>query len=161
MENEKQLTLEEMKSLVSVSTILPALLDKIDKINTDLNALNKKFNDMAVKFNENTNAIVKYKTSVDNFIEEQQEGKEFNSLKKDFVALKNEVIKTQESLNKLVIKFVGKEKESEPEVSEKDKIKNYAEILLTEDKGHRTRTLTKINGKKAFKVDDDVAETVP
>ena len=96
MPEEKELTIEEMKSLVSLATLLPALLDKISAISRDVAELKTSFTEIKTKFNTNTNTVAGYKQSVDALIEKQPDIKPILA---DLEVIKQALMKLEMGLN--------------------------------------------------------------
>lgn len=166
MSEEKELTIEEMKSLVSLATLLPALLEKIAAINKDVAELKTSFIDIKSKYNNNTAAVIAYKESVDALIN--------NKLDADSIGDRLKAI--EETLNKIESGMTIKPSPSEPIIKEEpapkpaktvkprdpdqDKIEEIVDKILEARGGRKTRVLTDVNIKKGFNVDDALAEKV-
>jgi len=165
MKNKKELTIEEMKSLVSLATLLPTLLDKIATISKDVAELKASFIDIKGKYNANTTAIIGYKDSVDNLIKTQPD---IEPIQKELETIKQALLKielglsigsTTESSTKKPssTKPVKKEK---PKDEDKDKVEEIVDKILADHRGRKTRMLTLIDVKNGFKVDDIIAVKV-
>lgn len=165
MPEEKELTIEEMKSLVSLATLLPALLDKIATISKDVAELKASFVDIKGKYNANTTAIIGYKDSVDNLIKTQPD---IEPISKELETIKQALLKielglsigsaTESSTKKpSSTKPVKKEK---PKDEDKDKVEEIVDKILADHRGRKTRMLTLIDVKNGFKVDDIIAVKV-
>ena len=169
MPDEKELTIEEMKSLVSLSTLLPALLDKIAAINKEVNDLKTLFVDLGSKFNNNTKAVVEYKKSVDELIEKQPNIKKMET---DIASIKQTLDKlnagvstsvaTSEAASKIVDDLLKSEKKekTKSKAKEDDKVLEVVDKILADQKGRKTRLLTLVDVKNGFKVDDETAQKV-
>lgn len=169
MPDEKELTIEEMKSLVSLSTLLPALLDKIAAINKEVTDLKTLFVDLGNKFNNNTKAIVEYKKSVDELIEKQPNIKKMET---DIASIKQTLDKlnagvstsvaTSEAASKIVDDLLKSEKKEKTKsmAKEDDKVLEVVDKILADQKGRKTRLLTLVDVKNGFKVDDETAQKV-
>lgn len=159
MEEENKLTVEEMRSLISISTLLPALLDKIISIHKDIEELKKEFKDMKDKFNKNTSAVLSYKDEVDDMIKKNNIKSELDDIKLNILKIENSVLNiTKSSIENKSddkTKIVSEEKEEDD-----DEIKSMADKILMDHKGRKSRLLTVIDIKKAFKVDDKKAREV-
>lgn len=166
MPEEKELTIEEMKSLVSLATLLPALLDKIAAINKDVADLKTSFLEIKTKFNTNTNAVAGYKQSVDNLIEKQPDLKPILA---DLEVIKQSLLKLEMSLNvgapvseqqpKKATSPKNSKKEKEVD-GDKEKVEEIVDKILADHRGRKTRMLTLIDIKNGFKVDDVIAVKV-
>ncbi len=166
-EEEKELTLEEMKSLVSLVTLLPALLEKISSINKDLSDLKTSFNDIKQKFNTNTKVVSDYKESVDELIKKQPDIK---LIENDLNAIKQALVKINSSTVSETIPSPQKKKaptvvETKPKAAQtkdedKDKVLEIVDKILANHRGRKTRVLTAINIKNGFQVDDVMAAKV-
>lgn len=165
MPEEKELTIEEMKSLVSLATLLPALLDKIATISKDVAELKTSFIDIKGKYNANTIAIMDYKDSVDNLIKTQPN---IEPIQKELETIKQVLLKielglsigstTEPSTKKSSSsKPVKKEK---PNDEDRDKVEEIVDKILANHRGRKTRMLTSIDVKNGFKVDDVIADKV-
>ena len=165
MNEEKELTIEEMKSLVSLATLLPALLDKISSISRDLEELKSSFNDLKRKYNENTILLNGYKDSVDNLISKQPDLK---SIKKDLKNINQMLLNFGLELNlglpsfdSSIPKHSSKPQKIEtPKDENDDKAKEIVDKILENSGGNKNRVLTLIDIKKEYKVDDAIAEKV-
>ena len=166
MPEEKELTIEEMKSLVSLATLLPALLDKIAAINKDVADLKTSFLEIKTKFNTNTNAVVGYKQSVDNLIEKQPDLKPILA---DLEVIKQSLLKLEMGLNvgtpvseqqpKKTVAPKNPKKETAID-GDKEKVETIVDKILADHRGRKTRMLTLIDIKNGFKVDDVIAVKV-
>lgn len=165
-EEEKELSLEEMKSLVSLATLLPALLEKISSINKDLADLKTSFNDIKQKFNVNTNIVSQYKESVDELIKKQPDIKlienDLNAIKQALVKINSstvsETISPQKKKAPTVVETKPKGAQTKDE--DKDKVLEIVDKILANHRGRKTRVLTAINIKNGFQVDDVMAAKV-
>ena len=166
MPEEKELTIEEMKSLVSLATLLPALLEKISSINKDVAELKASFNEIKTKFNTNTQTVIDYKESVDKLIDSQPNIEQLNknietinvgisTLLKLSVPSLAEPVEQKPVAPKSPEKGVKKEKDED-----KDKVIEIVDRILADHKGRKTRMITTVDIKKGFKVDDIVAAKV-
>lgn len=169
-EEEKELTLEEMKSLVSLATLLPALLEKISAINKDLLDLKNSFNDIKQKFNTNTGIVSEYKKSVDELIKKQPDIK---SIESDLKVIKQALIKSNSSAvlsnddaapapqkKKAPTVAEVKPKADTAKDEDKDKVLEIVDKILANHRGRKTRVLTAINIKNGFQADDVIAAKV-
>ena len=77
-EEKKELTIEEMRALISLDTLLPGLLNKIEEIETKVKTLSGHITTLVGKFNDNVAQVEKYKQSVDSLIKKQLDAKEIN-----------------------------------------------------------------------------------
>lgn len=166
MPEEKELTIEEMKSLVSLATLLPALLDKISAISRDVAELKTSFTEIKTKFNTNTNAVAGYKQSVDALIEKQPDIKPILA---DLEVIKQALVKLDMGLNvgtpvseQQPKKTSGPKtpKKEKPTDEDKDKVEEIVDKILADHRGRKTRMLTLIDIKNGFKVDDVIAVKV-
>lgn len=165
MSEEKELTIEEMKSLVSLATLLPALLDKIAAISKDVAELKASFADIKGKYNSNTEAIIGYKDSVDELIKKQPD---IEPIKKELEIIKQALMKIELGLNlgTTVTESASKKSSSKSPVKEKpkdkdkDKVEEIVDKILADHRGRKTRVLTLIDVKNGFKVDDIIAAKV-
>ncbi len=188
-EEEKELTVEEMRRLISLDTLLPDILNKIKEIENSVNALAERSKKLTEAFNQNVETIKKYKTSVDNLASKQVDSKE---LQQDLKNIKEAIARiemaiaisdtsqnpkptkkdakqpTQKTVleNKDESKVVEKAKEEAKANSFQSKSKeeldaiDYGTRILASSRGRKTRTLTLINVKKAFDIDDEGAQKV-
>ena len=166
MPDEKELTIEEMKSLVSLSTLLPALLDKISAISKDISDLKSSFTDIKIKFNTNATAVGEYKASVDELIQKQPD---FSALQKEIEDIKNSlgIIKTDLNMKTEIAQAKPtpaatpkKEKSKKEKDKDGDKVEEIVDRILAMHGGRKIRLLTLIDIKNGFKVDEEMAAKV-
>ncbi len=166
MPEEKELTIEEMRSLVSLATLLPALLDKIAAINNEINALKASFTEIKTKFNTNTTAVIEYKAAVEKLIEKQPDIK---PLEADLEIIKQAVLSINIKPNDTqTAEQPAPKKKTPPKPQkidmvvdeDKDKVEEVVDRILAEHKGRKTRVLTLIDIKNGFRVDDVIAAKV-
>ena len=164
MLEEKELTVEEMKTLASVATWLPTLLERINSINKQVEGLKTAFAELANKYNDNTKAFIAYKNDVDDLIKNQISTKE---LQEELNTLKNSLVRIEASLSltasekpikKESPKAVKKEEKKDDE--DKDEVQDIVQKILDSHRGRKTRLLTLINVKQGFKCNDEVAQKV-
>ena len=167
-EEEKELTLEEMKSLVSLATLLPALLEKISAINKDVGELKASFNDIKIKFTANANVISGYKESVDELIKKQPDFKQFEKdldaikTKLDLLSPLDKAEKNNLDLNEKKTISASKIllKKQKPVDEDREKVIEIVDKILASRRGRKTRVLTTVDIKTGFKVDDVIAVKV-
>ena len=172
MPEEKELTIEEMKSLVSLASLLPALLEKISQINKDLFELKTSFTEIKTKFNNNTNAVLEYKGSVDELIKKQPDLKpvieKIDQIQQDLLDLSNK-FETSKNIKKISEEKKNNNKDKPSEVlkpkkpeedPDKEKVEEVIDKILGTSRGRKTRVLTAIDIKTGFKVDDVIAAKV-
>ena len=162
-EEEKELSIEEMRSLVALSTLLPALLNKIESINKRVDTLVDSF---TKKFSENVTAMEAYKRSVDDLIKKQADLDriygELSEIKKALSDKKEEPKKPEPVVvpTKKPASTPKQPKKDDTATKEKDEMLKIVDKILGDDGGRRTRTLTSVQVKKGFKVDDEKANKV-
>ena len=164
MSEEKELTIEEMRSLISLATLLPKLLHEIETINNNINDLKVSFNGIKNKYNENTNLLNKYRDDVNTAINKEVDIKplldKLELLNKEVVDIKNKLATNNTSGE------VKKNKNStpvpgiEPKVEDKDKVAEIVDKILADHQGRKIRMLTIVDIKKGFNVDDLIAAKV-
>ena len=160
MNEDKELTIEEMRSLVTLSTLLPALLDKIASIDKQVGELKSSFNDIKNKFNNNTTAVIEYKRSIDELLQNQNQTKNVES---ELNTIKEALMRIEASLsfnNTDAPKPAHKKSQPKQLDQPSDEVINIVDKILADQKGRRTRTLTKVNIKTGFKCSDEVAAEV-
>ena len=167
MLEEKELTIEEMKSLVSIATILPPLLAKIEQIEKSIKDLKTSFDKFIGVYNANTTAIAQHKESVDDLIKNQLDPEDFKteieSIKNVLAGLVVSMPLNKVSQNKPITPAPTKkvQKKEEPKQTKLDEESaKIVDMILAEHRGRKTRTLTTINIKQFSKCDDETAETV-
>ena len=174
MAEEKELTVEEMKSLVSVATLLPALLDKIAAISKEVDELKASFTDIKSKYNASTNAVMSYKEAVDNLTKNQPDIKA--AIKPDLDAIKQTLarIEWRMGMDGQPVEIhqipdnkpspTSSSKKEKPKAEEKDdetdEVEEIVDKILTGHRGRKTRTLTLVDIKTGFRVDEEVASKV-
>ena len=170
MAEEKELTVEEMKSLVSVATLLPALLDKIAAISKEVDELKASFTDIKSKYNASTNAVISYKEAVDNLTKNQPDIKA--AIKPDLDAIKQTLARIEWRMGMdgqpVEIHQIpdnkpspsSSSKKEKPKDEEKDKVKEIVNRILEDRGGRKSRTLTLVDVKTWFRVDEEVASKV-
>ncbi len=174
MAEEKELTVEEMKSLVSVATLLPALLDKIAAISKEVDELKASFTDIKSKYNASTNAVMSYKQAVDDLTKNQPDIKA--AIKPDLDAIKQTLAKIEWRMGMdgqpVEIHQIpdnkptpsSSSKKEKPKVEEKDdetdEVEEIVDKILAGHRGRKTRTLTLVDIKTGFRVDEEVASKV-
>ena len=168
MQEEKELTIEEMKSLVSLATLLPALLEKISIINKDIADLKSSFAEIKVKFNNNAKVVDEYKKAVDSLVEKQPNIKpiqdDLNFIKQVLMNRIDLMVGKEKPENEKTTKKsptsidgANKAKAKDPD---KDKVEEIVDRILAEHKGRKTRMLTVLDIKNGFRVDDVIAAKV-
>ena len=177
MTEEKELTIEEMKSLVTLSTLLPALLSKIESIEKQINELKSSFVNIATKFSDNAKVVESYKKSVDELIDGQADAGKILS---DLEVIKT-IVKTNAAMNIANTTLAVEEKPKKatpaqqtqpaPKPTKKkeeqalkkksnDKVIEIVDKILADRRGRKMRALTNIDVKKGFKCDDETADAV-
>ena len=71
MPDEKELSIEEIKMLISIESLLPALLNKIETID-------KRIDNLVAKINDNVKIVNEYKKAVKTAMDGQVTQNEFN-----------------------------------------------------------------------------------
>ena len=163
MEEKEELTVEEMKDLISVAKVLPEILNEIEQIKISFSlfkqSLTEKFTENSKIVEEYIKQVNQYSEKVDKFLLASEEIKK--SFDKKMAETLKLNIKDQAPIVKQPViqpkKEETKKKEKDPE---KEKIKEYGLKLLEEKKGRSFRMLTLINVKQAFHIDDETAQKV-
>ena len=155
--------------LVSLSTLLPPLLDKITSIEKQIGDLKISFLEMKEKFTTNTNAVINYKESVDKLLNAQVDAK---SVMKDLDIIKESVLKIEmvggsaKDIKNATSKTSNKQSASKkPEKEEKDILEGIDEktfgvidAIISSGSERKSRLLTLIDVKRGFKADEKTAE---
>lgn len=178
-EEKEELTIEEMKSAVSMAAVLPALLKEINEINEALVKLSNEFKEMKTKFNDNTKAVIAYKEEVENF---ENNLPDFESIEKKISAIQTSLFLVQSHYQEPTpvkttrpIKEQPKEQEKKPtpqsapkaekkvdvkKEMEKEEINRIIDEILRGHRGRKTRLLTSVQIKQGFRCSDEMAERV-
>ena len=187
-EEKKELTIEEMRALISLDTLLPGLLNKIEEIEAKVKTLSGHITTLVGKFNDNVAQVEKYKQSVDSLIKKQLDAKEINEQLKSIkssiarIEMTNSVPEitpnakpvsqpkrqsAKKATDEKDTKIEKEKAKEEPKVeSYQTKSKNeldaidYGTRLLASSRGRKTRTLTLVDVKKAFSIEDAGAQKV-
>ena len=165
MTNEKELTLEEMKELVSVANVLPALLDKIDMIVKRISELNTTFNDMRSKYSDNTKILNTYLDKVNALLEKQVDSqavsRKLNDINTSLTNLDGQITALKLDTGVLLQAKASVAMENKKiKKTYDEEVVNIADRLLGESRGRKTRTLTMVGIKKGFGCSEEVAEKV-
>lgn len=172
-EKEKELTIEEMKELISLHNVLPALLQKIEKIELRVDKLQSSFAEFARRYSDNVGQIEKYKEAVEELTKGQVDSK---YLKNELAAIKEAVlkgnvapvkgpvmqkVKKPEPAPTPVIKNVPEKKEAEPKKDkDEEKLLKTVDEVLNSANGRRKMPLTIITVKKRYRVSEEMAKKV-
>jgi|GEM_PF-2927236 len=166
MADENELTVEEMKSLVSLATLLPALLEKIAAINRDVTDLRNRFADLGVKFNTNTKAILEYKQEVEQLMEAQPNLK---PIEEELKVIKASLLRIDATFNgaplavpqaETPVEKPKKAKKEKPADPDEERVQEIVKDILDGHRGRKRRSLTLIDVKVGFRVEDSIAEKV-
>ena len=165
MPEEKELTIEEMRALIQVTTLLPKLTDVIDKINKDIHELKDSFEGIKSKFRDNALVVQSYQDKVDGFIENQeQHNKKTIGLLESIVKMLTALPDLSSSTAEKTVDNTKKEKDAKKKdknSEEKEKVKEIAERILSSRGGQRDgRQLTIRDIKDGFHADDVLAAAV-
>ena len=163
MEEKEELSVEEMKDLISVAKVLPEILKEIEQIKASFSlfqqSLSEKFTANSKTIEEYIKQVNEFSAKIENLIASNEEVKK--GLEKKLAETLKKNIKEAVPLVKPTPiqppKEDQKKKEKDPE---KEKIKEYGLKLLEEKKGRSFRMLTLINVKQAFHIDDETAQKV-
>ena len=187
-EEKKELTIEEMRALISLDTLLPGLLNKIEEIEAKVKTLSGHITTLIGKFNDNVAQVEKYKQSVDSLIKKQLDAKEIENQLKQIkssiarIEMTNsvpEITPSSKPINQAKKQSAKKVAEDKETKNEKEKTKeepkvesyqskskdeldaiDYGTRLLANSRGRKTRTLTLVDVKKAFSIADASAQKV-
>ena len=154
-EEKKELSIEEMKNLISLAALLPSLLDKIETINNRVNKLTTETNNLINHYNENAKLVNSYKESVDELINNMVNAKE---IKKELDDIKTILLQ-----NNTVNNVEVKETKKTPKVKNKEDEEVMRIVDLILDDGGRKRKVRKLtfnDVKNGFKADDKTAQKV-
>lgn len=193
-DEEKELTIEEMRRLISVDALLPDLLNKIKEIENKITTLNSYIDNLIKATSKSSENLVKYKDSVDNSFKKQISTHDLyeelnaikeavarieaaNSISSDVNPKPKQAKKEQkqpaqqktvlDNPEKKVEQVTAKKIKEEPKVeSYQNKSKedldavDFGTKILASSRGRKTRTLTIVDVKKAFSIDDNAAQKV-
>ena len=166
MAEETELTLEEMKALISVANILPALLDKIDNINKKIDGLEKSFEVIKGYYKHNTEVVEEHLDKVKELLEDQVDSRRIIN---ELIAINQSITDIEERLKvKEEEQVVVKEEEApkakrgskKVEKSYDEEVVEIADKIVSSHRGRKTRLLTIQNVKQGFHCDEEKAKKV-
>ena len=145
MAEEKELTIEEMKTLISVTKILPILLDKISELEKKINDFSSSFGEIKEKVLNNAKLITSFENSVNEFNKTQIDS---NTISEELSQIKEALLRIETSstkpLNTSVVDNTPKAEPAPKKVDKKskedEKVDKVIDALLTEkraNKNHR------------------------
>ena len=169
MPDEKELTIEEIKMLISIESLLPALLNKIETID-------KRIDNLVEKINDNVKIVNEYKKAVKTAMDGQVTQNEFNGKIRELTkAIENleKALNTKVSLKQKMISesaLIASTPEPQQAIKREPKktgprfdarITDMADGLLQDTDGTRTRRkLTLDNVVKRYKCTEEEAQEV-
>ena len=154
MSEEKEITLEEMKQLVALQSLLPALLDKIEAIEKKVDALKVSQAKLIEKYNENSNAIETYKESVDKILSSQVDLKDLDTTVNE---IRNRIFAIEDSLKE---KKEPKAKKEEKKETRSEEVIEICDKILSGHRGRKERRLTLKDLTDGFNCSEEVGNQV-
>lgn len=159
-EKEKELSVEEMRDFIEITSLVSALLKRMESIEKDIGLLKNSFKTIIEKYNSSIEEIGNYKSDVSSYSRNSDRNnkdikEELTLIKEKLASIEAALIKNEEE----VVEKPKKEKKERVDPDE-DKVNEIADKILSERGGRQERRLIIDDIVNGFKCSTQIAEKV-